>query len=100
MAAERQRVLVDADVVFALGGDVGAPLALHRVKGQQMGRGGRSALEFVEVHHRQAVARAGIVRLALGRAHGRTQGQTADAAHSVDTDFHDRSFQGESLTFQ
>jgi hypothetical protein len=52
-------------------------------------RGGRSAtFELVQVHHLQAVACAGVVRLALGSAHGRTQGQTADAAHTVDADFH------------
>jgi hypothetical protein len=32
--------------------------------------------------------------LALGSAHGRTQSQTANAAHTVDSDFHGQSFDG------
>jgi hypothetical protein len=65
-----------------------APFALHAVKRQQMRSGRRAAFEFVQVHHLQAVSCAGVVRLTLGSAHGRTQGQTANAAHSVDSDFH------------
>jgi hypothetical protein len=53
-----------------------------------VGRGCRATFEFIQVHHLQAVACAGVVRLALSRAHGRTQGQTANAAHTVDSDFH------------
>jgi hypothetical protein len=53
-----------------------------------------AALEFVQVHHLQAVACAGVIRLALGSAHRCTQGQTADAAHAVDSDFHGQSFDG------
>jgi hypothetical protein len=70
----------------ALGGDVGAPAALHAVELQQV-RGGRgAALDLVEVHHLQPVARARVVLRALGRAHGRAQRQPADAAHAVDAD--------------
>ena len=66
-----------------------APLALHRVKRQQVGGGGSAAFDFVQVHHFQAIAAARVVQRALGGAHGRAQRQTANAAHSVDTDFHD-----------
>jgi hypothetical protein len=59
-----------------------------------MGRGSRATFELVQVHHFQAVACAGVIRLALGSAHGCSQGQTAYAAHSVDADFHGQSFDG------
>ena len=52
------------------------------------GRGG-AALELVEVHHLEAVARARVVRGPLGRAHRGAQRQTADAAHAVDAYFHE-----------
>ncbi len=80
-------LLVDADRVLALGADVGAPLALHAVEGEQVGGGGRAALDFVEVHHLQAVARARVVCLPLCRTHRSTQCQAPDAAHAVDADF-------------
>jgi hypothetical protein len=61
-------------------------------------RCGRNAtFEFVQVHHLQAVACAGIVLLALGSAQGSSQGQTANAAHAVDTDFHGLSFDGSGI---
>eukprot|EP01136_Pigoraptor_vietnamica_P039795 Opistho-1_new@10972 len=44
VGAERHPPFTDADDVFALCGDVGAPLALHAVEGQQVGGGGRPAL--------------------------------------------------------
>jgi hypothetical protein len=59
-----------------------------------MGRGRCAALELVQVHDLQAVACAGVVLLALGCAHGRTQGQTPNATHTVDADFHGLSFDG------
>ena len=72
----------------ALGGDVGAPAALHAVELQQVRGGGGAALEFVEVHDLQPVAGARVVRRPLGSAHRRAQCQAADAAHAVDADFH------------
>ena len=63
--------------------DALAPLALHAVKSEQMRRGRCAALELVQVHHLQAVACAGVVRLALGSAHGGTQSQAANAAKTI-----------------
>jgi hypothetical protein len=89
---EGERALVDADRVLALGGDVGAPLALHGVEGEQVrGRRG-AALELVEVDHVQPVARARVVGLALGGAEGGAQRQTTDAAHAIDADSHAHSW--------
>src|SRR5690606_32288235 len=73
---------------LALGADVGAPLALHAVEGEQVGGSRRAALQFVEVDHFQAVARARVVRLPLCRTHRGAQRQAADAAHAVDANFH------------
>ena len=87
--AEREPLGADGDGVVALGANALAPLALHRVKRQQVGGGGSAAFDFIQVHHFQAIAAAWVVQRALGGAHGRAQRQTANAAHSVDTDFHD-----------
>ena len=59
---------------------------------QQVGGGGGAALEFVEVHHLQAVAGARVIRWPFGCAHRGAQGQAADAAHAVDADFHVNSY--------
>jgi len=88
MRRERHAVLVDADAVFALGRDVGAPFALHAVKRQQVRRRGGTAFQLVEVHHLQPVAGARIGGFSFGRAEGGAQGQAADAAHAVDANFH------------
>jgi hypothetical protein len=53
-----------------------------------VGRGCCAALEFIQVRDLQAVLFAGIVKRAIGCAHGGTQGQSADSAHAIDTHFH------------
>jgi hypothetical protein len=58
-------------------------------KAQEVRGGRRTALEFIEVQHLQAMGRAWIVRVGRSdRPHGRTQGQAANAAHAVDAYFH------------
>ena len=85
---EAEPAVVDADRGLAVGGDVGPPAALHAVELHQVCSGCGTALEFVEVGHLQPVARARVVRLALGGAHRGAKRQTADAAHSVDAHSH------------
>ena len=68
--------------------DLCAPLALNAVKRQQVGSGGCTALEFIEVNHIQSVGLAGIVRRSMRCAHGGPQCQTPDTSHAVDADSH------------
>ncbi len=88
MFAEGQAPLTDADRRLALGGDAGAPAALYRVELQQMRDRRRPTLDLVEVHHLQPVAGARILGRPVRPPEGRTQGKTADPAHSVDSDPH------------
>ena len=61
MGAEGESFGPDQDRFFTFGTDVFAPLALHRIKCQQVCRCFGSAFEFVQVHHLQPVARTGVV---------------------------------------
>jgi hypothetical protein len=91
MRRKSQPSIADSDRLFALGGDVLAPFALHAVEGQQV-RGGRgSSLDLVEMDHLQAIARARIVGGPFRGAEGCPQGEAADTAHAIDPDFHDDS---------
>jgi hypothetical protein len=88
MLGKAQPLAVDADAVGSFGGNVPAPAALHGVELHQVGGGLGVTLDFVQVHHLQAVAHAGVVVRALHSAECGAQRQPAHAAHAVDTDFH------------
>ena len=79
---------IDADAVGAFGCNVTAPAALHGVELHQMGGGLGVALDFIQMHHLQAIAGAGVIVRALHRAECGAQRQPAHAAHAVDTDSH------------
>jgi hypothetical protein len=47
-----------------------------------------SAFDFVEVDDFEPILTAGIIFRPMGCAKGGSQGESADPAHSIDTDFH------------
>jgi hypothetical protein len=53
-----------------------------------MGGGGSPALDFIEVHHLQPVAAAGVDGFTLDGAQRCTQRQATHAPHAIDADSH------------
>ena len=77
--------------VLAGCGDVLPPAALNAVKSQQVGGGCCTALEFVEVHHVQAVVRPWVIIWPFCGSECGAQAKSADAAHAIDAYSHDHT---------
>ncbi len=73
------------------------PPPLHRIEHQQMRGGGDAPFDFVQMHHLQAVARTRVIAGPIRRPKRRTQSQTPNPPHAIDTHshalLHDSKFQ-------
>ena len=89
--AEADATVADADRAVVLDAEALAPAAVDAVELEQMRRRRRAALELVDMHDIEPVARrADRPARAIDAAHRRAQRQPADAAHAVDADAHDQ----------
>jgi hypothetical protein len=88
MRGKGEGALTQTDRVLTFDLNPLSPATLHRIKGQQMCSRGDSAFEFVEVYDFESILTAGIIFRPMGCAKGGSQGESADPAHSIDTDFH------------
>ena len=88
VGAERKLFVTDPDDVLAVRANVFAPFTLHGVKHQKVCCSGDPALDFIQMHHFQAVTRPRIFRLPVRCAQGRPQGQPTNATHAIDSNLH------------
>jgi hypothetical protein len=80
--------IADQNGAIVIDSELLPPAAVQAVELEEVSGSRGSAFDLIEVHHIQPIARAGIVGRSLDGAKGRSQGEPADASHSIDSNTH------------